>query len=99
MAQGDDVGRYLYWSDHCVRAVAEEVGLALERGWQWSFTLSLPMTQLQIGEGNRARNRLLTAQRILRRLGSLAATAFDVSKGRAEPERSVLSESGHRLPP
>lgn len=77
MAQGDDVGRYLYWSDRRVRAVAEELGLALERRWQWSFTLSLPGTQLQVGEGNRARRRLRTAQRLLRKLGPLAAPAFD----------------------
>ncbi|MFB7013565.1 MULTISPECIES: DUF7019 family protein [unclassified Streptomyces] len=79
VAQGGDVGRYLYWSDRRVRAVAEEIGLALECGWRWSFTLSLPMTQPQIGEGNRARNRLRTAQQILRKLGPLAATAFDRS--------------------
>lgn len=77
MTRGGDIGRYLYWSDRRVRAVAEEIGLALERRWQWSFTLSLPMTQLQIGEAHRARNRLRIAQRLLRKLGPLAASTFD----------------------
>lgn len=77
MTRGGDTGRYLYWSDRRVRAVAEEAGLVLERRWQWSFTLSLPMTQLQIGEANRARNRLRIAQRLLRKLGPLAASTFD----------------------
>ncbi|MEU4174807.1 hypothetical protein [Streptomyces sp. NPDC026589] len=77
MAAQRDTGRYLYWSERRVRAVAEEIGLSLERGWQWSFTLSLPMTQFQIGERTRSQNRLRTAQRILRRLGPLAATVFD----------------------
>ncbi|MFD5108991.1 DUF7019 family protein [Streptomyces cinereoruber] len=77
MARRDTAGRYLYWSDRRVRAVAEELGLALERGWRWNFTVSLPMTQFQIGEGNRAQSRLRTAQRLLRKLGPLAATSFD----------------------
>ncbi|MCP3822656.1 hypothetical protein NLX86_32605 [Streptomyces sp. A3M-1-3] len=77
MARQADVGRYRYWSDRRVRDVAEEVGLALERDWQWSFTLGLPMAQFQLGEGARAQNRLRTAERIVKKLGSLAATDFD----------------------
>ncbi|MGW6322890.1 DUF7019 family protein [Streptomyces sp. NPDC055097] len=83
-------GRYLYWSERRVRAVAEEIGLAMERGWQWSFTLSLPMTQFQIGERTRSQNRLRTSQRLLRRLGPLAAAAFD-----APPPVSYAQGVGH----
>ncbi|MBT2370396.1 hypothetical protein J7E88_35295 [Streptomyces sp. ISL-10] len=90
MTQGGDTGRYLYWSDRRVRAVAEEVGLVLERRWQWSFTLSLPMTQLQIGEANRARNRLRIAQRLLRKLGPFAASTFD-----APPSAPYIQGTGH----
>ncbi|MFF1422041.1 hypothetical protein [Streptomyces sp. NPDC058280] len=49
------------------------------------------MTQLQIGEGNRARNRVRTAQRILRKLGPLAATAFD------GPPRVVYAQGTGRV--
>ncbi|MFI0776215.1 hypothetical protein [Streptomyces sp. NPDC021212] len=77
MARRAAAGRYRYWSGRRVRAVAEEVGVALDRGWRWSFTLSLPMTQLQLGEGTGAQNRLITEERIIKKLGPLAATAFD----------------------
>ncbi|MEV2258537.1 hypothetical protein AB0J13_07725 [Streptomyces anulatus] len=70
--------------------MAEEIGLALERGWQWSFTLSLPMTQFQIGERTRCQNRFRMAQRILRRLGPLAVTTFD-----GPPPVSYAQGTGH----
>lgn len=77
VAQQSAVGRYRYWSDRRVQAVAEEVGVALDSDSRWTVTLGLPMLQLQFGKGTRAPNRLRTAEKVLKALGSLVATDFN----------------------
>jgi len=80
VVNGDDVGKFVYWSDRAVRAVAEENGVELHGQRRWTFGFS--WTGFQAGFAGRerlTRNRLAEARRLEAELGKAVVDDFDTA--------------------
>ncbi|MFF5018988.1 hypothetical protein [Streptomyces sp. NPDC001165] len=75
---GDDVGRFVYWSERAIQTVAQENGVELDGQRRWTFQFNSPPFQAGLGgRERRTRNRLAEARSLERGLGRAAVDDFD----------------------
>lgn len=81
---GDGVGKFVYWSDRAIRAVAEDNGIELQAQLGWKFGLNWKvLTATVAGRERLTRNRLAEARRLEQQLGKAAVGDFDTAPAAA----------------
>ncbi|MGW4995402.1 hypothetical protein ACWEQ3_48920 [Streptomyces mirabilis] len=78
MANGDGIGKFMYWSDRAIGIVAEENGIELQGQRRWTVGLNWKVLQASFaGRERTARNRLAEARRLVKEIGNAAIEDFD----------------------